>query len=130
MPVRRVVTRGGRRFRGFFPSAKNGCMVPWESLLERDAITLLEYMRTVRRFEAQPRVVLWYDERADVRVYVPDLRVELLDGRAFEIEVKPAEVLARPDVYLRMTLIALRYAQLHEQLLIHPHVTGHLLRVT
>jgi hypothetical protein len=50
MPVRRVVTRGGRRFRGFFPSAKNGCMVPWESLLERDAITLLEYMRTVRCF--------------------------------------------------------------------------------
>ncbi len=50
-----------------------------------------------------------------MRLYVPDFRVELLDGRVFDIEVKPAEVLARPDVYLRMTLIALRYAQLHEQ---------------
>lgn len=115
MPVRRVVTRSGRRFRGFFPSVKNGCMVPWESLLERDAITLFEWLRVIRRFEAQPRVVLWYDERADVRLYVPDFRVELVDGRVFDVEIKPAEVLARPDIYLRMTLIALRYAQLDEQ---------------
>ncbi len=43
MLARKVVTRRGRRFRGYYPSAKLGRMVAWESLLERDAILLIEF---------------------------------------------------------------------------------------
>src|SRR3546814_4075345 len=42
MPVRNVITRSGRHFRGLYPSRKVGRMVVFESILERDVIMLRE----------------------------------------------------------------------------------------
>lgn len=54
MLVRKVITRRGRRFRGYFPSRKLGRMVAWESLTERDVILLLEFSPGVLSYQEQP----------------------------------------------------------------------------
>ena len=41
-PVRRVVTRSNGRVVGWLFSQKMGCMMPWESQIERDFLIILE----------------------------------------------------------------------------------------
>ena len=67
MPVRTVVTRSGKRFRGYFPSRKLRRMVGWESILERDAIAVLEYLPTVLHYEEQPSEETYYLEDGTTR---------------------------------------------------------------
>lgn len=106
MAVRKVVTRSGRTVRGYFPSRKMRTMIPWESLLERDAILLLEFSPEVVRYRAQPARVP-FQLNGVLKHCIPDFEVEFADGLISHVEVKPAKKLKRPD-------IAIRYAAIRE----------------
>lgn len=96
-PARKVVT--GRRtgaLTGYHPSRKMGAPVPFESLLELDALVLLEVDWKVVQFATQPVTFQWRDA-GRVRRYTPDLLVVTALGRTFR-EVKPARRLARDPV--------------------------------
>lgn len=105
MRVRRVVTRRGRHIRGYFPSKKMSRMVAWESLLERDALLLLELSPGVEAYQEQPEELSYWDGEA-IRGYVPDLLVSLHDERSLLIEIKPITELERPKVREKYTQIA------------------------
>jgi hypothetical protein len=108
MRVRKVVTRRGRRFRGYFPSVKMGRTVHWESLLEKDAQLLLELSPGVAAYQEQPEVIEYFDGE-QMREYIPDLSVILHDGTVRHIEVKPADQLARPSIRVKYEAIAKHY---------------------
>lgn len=110
MLARKVVTRRGRRFRGYFPSRKLHRMVAWESLLERDAILLLEVSPGVVSFQEQPTVIQYFDGQ-DLCDYYPDFEVVLADGALFHLEVKTTAKLKNPKAASRFAAIATHYQE-------------------
>lgn len=108
MPSRKVVTRRGRRFRGYFPSYKMGRMVAWESLLELAAIHLLEFSRGVLSYREQP-VLIQYADGELFRDYYPDFEVVLFDGEVIHLEVKTTYQLAKPKIQSKFHAIAAHY---------------------
>ncbi|UTH75674.1 TnsA endonuclease N-terminal domain-containing protein [Chromobacterium sp. IIBBL 290-4] len=105
MRVRRVVTRRGRHIRGYFPSKKMKRMVAWESLLERDALLLLELSPGVVAYQEQPEELAYWDGEA-IRAHIPDLWASLHDERTLFIEIKPSSELTRPRVKTKYSQIA------------------------
>lgn len=65
-----------------------GCLVPWESSLERDFLMLLEFDPMVDAYHAQPEVLEWTDDTGNRRRSVPDVRISSCDGRERMVEVK------------------------------------------
>ncbi len=65
-----------------------GCLVPWESSLERDFLLLLEFDLTVDAYHAQPEALEWTDGDGRRRRSIPDVRVSLHGGRQRMVEVK------------------------------------------
>lgn len=110
MLARKVVTRRGRRFRGYFPSHKLHRMVAWESLLERDAILLLEVSPGVASFQEQPAVIQYFDGKS-LCDYYPDFEVVLADGSVFHLEVKTTSKLKSPKVATKFAAIATHYQE-------------------
>lgn len=110
MLARKVVTRRGRRFRGYFPSTKLGRMVAWESLLERDAILLIEFSPGVLSYQEQPALVQ-YTDGYRIRDYFPDFELELANGKRVHVEVKSAHQLAKPEFAAKYTAIAEHYSR-------------------
>lgn len=108
MAVRRVVTPSGRGVRGYFPSRKMGRMIAWESLLERDAILLLEFSANVVRYQEQPARV-YFNQDNEQRLYIPDFEVDLIDERITHIEVKPTSKLVKPEMAIRFAAIKAHY---------------------
>jgi hypothetical protein len=94
MLARKVITRRGRRFRGYFPSRKLGRMMEWESLNERNVILLFEFSPGVLSYQAQPALIHYHDGQ-DTRAYYPDFEVIFLNGEAIHVEVKLARELAK-----------------------------------
>lgn len=86
--VRRVIHTGHGRAVGLFPSAKMGCLVPWESSLERDFLMLLEFDQMVDAYHVQPEVLEWTDDDGKQRQSVPDVRLSPRDGPERIVEVK------------------------------------------
>lgn len=111
MLARKVVTRRGRRFRGYYPSAKLGRMVSWESLLERDAILLIEFSPGVVTYREQP-VEIRYPFGAGTRSYFPDFEITLANGKQAHVEVKTVAELARPEVSGKFTAVAEHYERI------------------
>ncbi len=105
-PNRRSVT-------GLLPSRKNAGMVPFESALERDLATLLEFDDAVLTFEAQP-VELRYPNAGRERRGVPDFLVKYHDHigrRPLLCDVKYREELFRKWRELKPRFLAAkRYA--------------------
>jgi hypothetical protein len=64
--------------------------MPFESLLELDALTILETDRSVAAFGTQPETFRWRDHRGRMRRYTPDLLIATALGRVYR-EVKPRE---------------------------------------
>lgn len=60
---------------------------PFESLLERDALVVLEADQQVTDYAAQPET---FQLKAPGTRYTPDLLVRYTDGRRLFLEVKPA----------------------------------------
>jgi hypothetical protein len=110
MLARKVITRRGRRFRGYFPSKKLGRMVAWESLVERDVILLLEFSPGVLSYQEQP-VLVKYHDGSDIRAYYPDFEVVFIDGQSIHVEVKTAKDLAKPVIQNKYRTIAADYAR-------------------
>lgn len=117
MRVRKVVTRRGRHIRGYFPSKKLNRMVAWESLLEKDALLLMELSSGVVSYQEQPETVSYWDGQV-IRSYVPDLRVNLYNETSLFVEVKPAEELERPSVKAKYQQIAQHLQEQGEDFLI------------
>lgn len=108
MAVRKVVTRSGRRVRGYFPSRKMGRMVAWESQLERDALYLFEFSTGVLTYREQPERV-HFPMGEEVRLYIPDFELVLEPDELCHVEVKPASKLVKPDVAQRFQAIVQHY---------------------
>ncbi|WP_419906028.1 TnsA endonuclease N-terminal domain-containing protein [Hoeflea sp.] len=68
--------------------------MPYESLLERDALIVLDVDPAVVDFSAQPKTFVWTEGRRK-RQYTPDLMVVLDDGQIVYRQVKPAAFFAR-----------------------------------
>jgi hypothetical protein len=110
MTVRKVVTRSGRGVRGFFPSHKMKAMIPWESLLERDAILGFEFSESVKRYWAQPEKIYYY-HNGEQKYCVPDFRTEAVDKSWTHIEVKPAAKLNEPGLKNKLQAIKVHHEQ-------------------
>lgn len=108
MQSRKVVTRSGRGFRGYFPSKKLNRMVEYESLLERDALYLFECSPGVKSYRAQPELI-FYEHADQTRKYYPDYEVILTSGAIFHIEVKPAVKLINLELHSKLLAIETRY---------------------
>lgn len=115
MPVRKVVRRSGKNFRGYFPSRKAGRLIGWESIHERDAILILEYTPEVKTFEEQPSEETYYLEDGTARTYYPDLRATYACGRVVDIEIKPSRKLENPELARKLALVEKRYLQLKRE---------------
>jgi hypothetical protein len=108
MLARKVVTRSGRKIRGYFPSQKMDRMVQWESLLERDAILLMEFSRGVRQYREQPELIQ-YQHGDSTRRYFPDFEITGSSGEFIYLEIKSEQQLCRPDIADKLRHVALHY---------------------
>ncbi len=108
MQSRKVVTRSGGGFRGYFPSKKVNRMVSFESLLERDAIYLFEHSPGVSSYQEQPEKIM-YEHEGIMRKYYPDFEVLLNSGKVFHIEVKPKSKLQQRTLQSKFKAIIQRY---------------------
>lgn len=93
MAVRRV-PKNYRNVTGIMASRKALAPADFESTLERDFLTLLEFSPNVRAFDVQPVTVTWRQSRQDRR-YTPDVLVH------YEADSKPElyEVKYRQDLW-------------------------------
>lgn len=85
--VRKVVRRSNYRQTGKWPSPKNGKMVHWESQNELAGFQLLEACPTVKRYQEQPAEI-HYQSHKFAQVHIPDVYVELINGRKCFLEFK------------------------------------------
>lgn len=68
----RQIPPNRRSLTGLVPSRKNDQMVPFESALERDWVTLLEFDEYVERYEAQPFQLAYSGPDGRKRIGYPD----------------------------------------------------------
>ncbi|WP_230684565.1 Tn7 transposase TnsA N-terminal domain-containing protein [Burkholderia cepacia] len=95
-------SRSGTNFRGFFPSVKNQCQVPWHSLGEQAACLLLEFSPQVTRYRSCQDKQFEICGDGDAFGYTPDYEVILRDDEIQYVEIKPRRELRRPSVADRL----------------------------
>jgi len=93
--VRPVVTPSGHRARGKFPSIK-GKETRFESLVEEDALRVLEVAASVLTIQTHPWVLALCDVNGERFHYTPDSFVTRPDS-AFLVEAKGDWLLKRPS---------------------------------
>lgn len=71
MPVRRI-PKNYRNVTGIAAHRKAEGQAMFESTLERDFITLLEFDPAIETFEVQPLVLDWIDDAGGAHGYTPD----------------------------------------------------------
>jgi len=108
MLSRKVVTRSGRGFRGYFPSKKLNRSVQFESLLERDAIRLFEISKEVVSYKEQPTIIYYYLNDIQKK-YHPDFELVLIDGYVVHVEIKPSIHLTTIKLSAKYRAIAQSY---------------------
>lgn len=108
MKSRKVVTRSGRKFRGYFPSKKLNRMVEWESLLERDAILHFEFSRGVVEYQEQPELI-FFEQEGETRRYHPDFALTLKNDAVIHLEIKPISKFSSSRLVERLEAITQRY---------------------
>jgi hypothetical protein len=117
MLARKVVTRSGRKIRGYFPSRKMERMIEWESLLERDAILLMEFSSGIKYYREQPERIVYYADQ-EQREYYPDFEISLFGDSVAHIEVKPFAQLQRRKVSDKLSHVLNHYERLGRQFLV------------
>lgn len=117
MLSRKVVTRSGRGFRGYFPSKKLNRSVQFESLLERDAIRLFDNSNEVVSFREQPTIIYYYVDDIQKR-YHPDFEVILKGDTVIHVEIKPSRRLATTELSTKFQAISQRYRHRPEHFII------------
>jgi len=99
MAVRKVSNKGGNVI-GYFPSTKMGCMVAFESTIERDLIYVLEFEPDVKSFAEQPFAITYIHEGKE-RTYTPDFQADLANGCSIILECKPQPLVNKPENQLK-----------------------------
>lgn len=117
MLSRKVVTRSGRGFRGYFPSKKLNRSVQFESILERDAIKLFENSNEVVTYKEQPTIIYYYLDETQKR-YHPDFEVILIGDTVIHVEVKPSRRLATAELSIKFRAISQSYRSKPENFVI------------
>lgn len=98
-PVRAFPTyKGQRNYPGWLWTATTGSLIGYESLLERDRVWLADFDPSVRWIVSQP---FWVSGRDGERVrrHVPDFLLDTTTAGLVVVDVKPAELLAEPQVF-------------------------------
>lgn len=72
MPVRKI-PKNYRNVTGVASHLKSNGKAMFESTLERDFLTLLEFNPSVESFEVQPVTIHWVDDSNKARTYTPDV---------------------------------------------------------
>ncbi len=106
MSVRRIPPNR-RSVTGLAPSRKNGCMVTFESALERDWVTLLEFNRYVERYESQPVQLAYLGPDGRRRVGYPDYLAFYDEG----VGIRPllVDVKYRKEIFERWSELKPRF---------------------
>jgi len=94
MPAREVSNRGGNTI-GYFPSIKMKRKIAFESTIERDKMTLVDFDPDVQAFEEQPLVIPYQYNNKTV-TYTPDLLVQTLE-KCILVECKPSTLVDTED---------------------------------
>lgn len=79
MPVRKIL-KNYRNVTGIAASAKAGGAAQFESTLERDFLSLLEFSPEVKNIDPQPVKIEWQDANGRLRSYTPDVFVEFIES--------------------------------------------------
>lgn len=96
-PVRRFPSyQGQRSFSGLYFAACMNRHVGFESWLERDQLTMLDFSPQVRAFSAQPFWLLWSCQ-GKTRRHAPDFFVRLRDGTGVVVDVRADDRIAPED---------------------------------
>uniref|UniRef100_E6QNS8 Heteromeric transposase endonuclease subunit TnsA n=1 Tax=mine drainage metagenome TaxID=410659 RepID=E6QNS8_9ZZZZ len=102
---------------GIAASSKSGGAAQFESTLERDFLSLLEFSPEVKNIEPQPVKIDWSDAQGGHRSYTPDVLVEFIEAsgkRPWLCEVKYRSELLEKWVELRPKFkAALHFAKEH-----------------
>jgi hypothetical protein len=85
-------------------------MMPFESLLERDAFLLFEFSPGVIEYKAQPEKIYFQQDNKQ-RLYFPDVRIDLVNGEYLHVEVKPKSKLKNQILVQRLNAIHLHYKE-------------------
>ena len=112
MLSRKVVTRSGRGFRGYYPSKKLNRSVEFESILERDAIIFFERFNEVIIFKEQPTIIYYYMNE-EHKKYYPDFELQLAGGEVIHVEIKPS-------VFLNLAKLSAKYQAIAQSYISRP----------
>jgi len=118
MPARKI-PRNYRSVTGIFPSIfKNGRGIAYESPLERDFFTLLEFDDNVKTYEEQPVKILHKKGRKTI-LYYPDCLITYIPEitrKDLILDIKDTDTIERTkdDYEYRRDVVA-RYAEEHGQ---------------
>ena len=98
LPVRRFGSYAGmRHYPGWWWSATTGDLIGYESLLERDRLMLADFDQGVVAIASQPFGITG-DNGGVTRRHVPDYLLRMVDGTVVVVDVKPARLLAKPEI--------------------------------
>lgn len=101
---------------GYFASRKNKKLVAFESILERDFYTTLEFNNDVVSYEEQPVTVKYEYSKDDKRKYTPDVLVTYKDDTQKYFEVKYAKDIDSDDELRNKLDILQNYFQDNEDI--------------
>lgn len=75
-----MIPKNYRNVTGIAAASKAGGAAQFESTLERDFLSLLEFSPEVKTIDPQPVRVEWLDARGHKRIYTPDVFVEFIES--------------------------------------------------
>ncbi|MDH5403303.1 MAG: hypothetical protein OEY49_12480 [Candidatus Heimdallarchaeota archaeon] len=77
----RSITPKTKGNRGIFPSKKvPSGFVEYKSQIERDLYIVLEHADEVKRYQHQPKTIVYIDSNKKQRTYTPDTYIEFENG--------------------------------------------------
>lgn len=104
MPVRKI-KKSYISCVGYFKSYKNNKQLAFESILERDFFTLLEFQQNVLSYEEQPLKINYQLKASNTR-YTPDVLVIYDDGSKKIFEVKyQSDIDSDPELQYKISVL-------------------------
>ena len=86
MPVRKI-PKNYRNVTGIAAHSKSVGSAAFESTLERDFLSLVEFSKDVTKFEVQPVSIEWFDTSGKRHTYVPDVLVHYKQSRHTKVVI-------------------------------------------
>lgn len=105
---RSVAHRGPTSSFRLFSSLKEDLLLPAESKLEFDFLTVMEANPDVAHIRVQPEMTL-YEDVGGLHRYYPDVLVDMHNGSACMVEVKPAYFARRAAMKTRFEVLRAHY---------------------